>query len=159
MQVVFYVKRKGVCKYRKFCSKFDSKNRQNQPKVRNKEGCTTIHKDVLAKHEPFIMYIGKHQSISMHAMRHQGGNGGANGTSERCCDWCNEVLVLAMQTRDISQLFVTCVQVAKGHEFPFATCMQVTKACYLQDRIQKHATCMLLCPAYSAIEYSRTSIA
>ena len=29
-----------------------------------------------------------------------GGNTGAGDTSERCCDWCNELLVPALQTRD-----------------------------------------------------------
>ena len=37
--------------YCKLCRKFDTKNRQNQSKVWNKEACTTIRKNVLARHE------------------------------------------------------------------------------------------------------------
>ena len=41
---VFYVEGEGM--YCKLCRKFDTKNRQNQSKVWNKEACTTIRKDV-----------------------------------------------------------------------------------------------------------------
>ena len=50
-------------------------------------------------------------------MRHQGGSAGANGTSGRFCDWCNEVLLLTMQTKNISQLFLTSMQLEKEHDY------------------------------------------
>ena len=40
----------------KLCRKFDTKNRQNQAKVWNTEPCTTLRKDVLARHEASAMH-------------------------------------------------------------------------------------------------------
>ena len=36
--------------------KFDTKNRQNQAKIWNTEPCTTLRKDVLARHEASAMH-------------------------------------------------------------------------------------------------------
>ena len=42
--------------YCKLCRTFDTKNCQKQSKIWNKKACTTIHKDVLAKHEASIIH-------------------------------------------------------------------------------------------------------
>ena len=51
---VFYVDGEGM--YCKLCRKFDPKNRKNQAKVWNTEPCTTLRKDVLARHEASAMH-------------------------------------------------------------------------------------------------------
>ena len=51
---VFYIDGEGM--YCKLCRKFDTKNRQNQAKVWNTEPCTTLRKDVLARHEASAMH-------------------------------------------------------------------------------------------------------
>ena len=56
IQVDFYAEGEGLDMYRKPCGKFDTKNRHKQFKVWNKEDCTTICKDVLAKHEAPIIH-------------------------------------------------------------------------------------------------------
>ena len=38
------------------CAENDSKNRQNQSKIWNKEACTTLRKDALAKHKASIKH-------------------------------------------------------------------------------------------------------
>ena len=45
-----------------------------------------------------------------HIVKVQGGNAGAGDTSERCCDWCNEVL------QEIFHPLITSMQVEKEHE-------------------------------------------
>ena len=45
----------------KLCHKYDTKNRQNQSKVWNKEACTTIRKEKLNMRHP--LHTGKHFSI------------------------------------------------------------------------------------------------
>ena len=102
---VFYVEGEGM--YCKLCRKFDTKNRQNQSKVWNKEACTTIRKDVLTKHEASIMHReALEQERACQVVKVRGGIKEAMQEQvvlqERCCDWCNEVLVLAVQTRDSS---------------------------------------------------------
>ena len=47
---VFYVQGEGI-----YC-KFDAKNRQNQSEVWNLEACTTLRRDVLARHEASTMH-------------------------------------------------------------------------------------------------------
>ena len=51
---IFYVEGEGM--YCKLCRKFDTKNRQNQSKVWNREPCKTIRKDALARHEASTMH-------------------------------------------------------------------------------------------------------
>ena len=51
---VFYVDGEGM--YCKLCRKFDTKNRQNQAKVWNTEPCTTVRKEVIARHEASAMH-------------------------------------------------------------------------------------------------------
>jgi len=51
---VFYIDGEGM--YCKLCQKFATKNHQNQAKVWNMEPCTTLRKDVLARHEVSAMY-------------------------------------------------------------------------------------------------------
>ena len=51
---IFYIDGEGM--YCKLCRKFDTKNRQNQAKVWNMEPCTTLRKDVLARHEASAMH-------------------------------------------------------------------------------------------------------
>ena len=51
---VFYIDGEGM--YCKLSRKFDTKNRQNQAKVWNTEPCTTLRKDVLARHEASAMH-------------------------------------------------------------------------------------------------------
>ena len=46
----------GEKTYCKLCCQFDTKNHQNQSKVWNIEACTTIRKDVLARHETSMMH-------------------------------------------------------------------------------------------------------
>ena len=51
---VFYIDGEGM--YCQLCRKFDTKNRQNQAKVWNTEPCTSLRKDVLARHEASAMH-------------------------------------------------------------------------------------------------------
>ena len=51
---VFYVQGEGM--YCKYCRNFDTKNRQNQSKVWHLEACTTLCRNVLARHEASTMY-------------------------------------------------------------------------------------------------------
>ena len=51
---VFNIEGHGM--YCKLCQKFDTRNRQNQSRVWNKELCTTIRKDVLMRHEASMMH-------------------------------------------------------------------------------------------------------
>ena len=46
----------GEGMYCKLCRKFDVKNHQNQSKIWNTEPCTTLRKDMLARHEASAMY-------------------------------------------------------------------------------------------------------
>ena len=79
----FYVEGEGLYMYMycKLCRKFDTKNSQKQSKVWKIEACTTIHKDVLAKHD--ISIIHREALEDKHAcyvVKVQGGNAGAGGT-------------------------------------------------------------------------------
>ena len=42
--------------YCKLCHKFNTRNRQNQSVVWNKEPCVTIRKDMLSRHEGSVMH-------------------------------------------------------------------------------------------------------
>ena len=46
----------GERMYCKLCQKFDARNRQNHTAVWNREACTTLRKDVLARHEASAMH-------------------------------------------------------------------------------------------------------
>ena len=84
--------------YCKLCRKWDTKNRW---KVWNKEAYTTIRKDVLARHEASNMRIeALEQERACQVVKSWGGI--TRAASEKCSDWCNEVPVLAIQTRDSS---------------------------------------------------------
>ena len=52
--LLFCVDGEGM--YCKLCQKFDVKNRQNQSKIWNTEPCTTLRKDMLARHEASAMH-------------------------------------------------------------------------------------------------------
>ena len=51
---VFNVKGEGM--YCKLCRKFGTKNWQNQWRICRREACTTLRKDILAKHEASMMH-------------------------------------------------------------------------------------------------------
>ena len=70
----FYVEGEGMYMYCKFCCNFKTKNHQNQSKVWNKEACTTICKDVPAKHEGSIMHReALEHEHACHVVKVQGG--------------------------------------------------------------------------------------
>ena len=51
---VYYCEGEGM--YCKLCHKFNTRNRQNQSVVWNKEPCVTIRKDMLSRHERSVMH-------------------------------------------------------------------------------------------------------
>ena len=51
---LFHIDGEGM--YCKLCRKFDTKNCQNQLREWNREACTTLCKDVLARHEASMMH-------------------------------------------------------------------------------------------------------
>ena len=105
----------------KICHKFDTKNHLFQYNW-NKEACTTIRKDMLAKYEASIMYgealVHEH---ACHVVKAWGGIKeaiqGQVVLQRNAVLRHNEVFVLAVQTRGSSQVFVTSMKVAKESEY------------------------------------------
>ena len=96
---VFYVEGEGM--YCKYCRKFDTRNRQNQSKVWNLEACTTLRRDVLARHEASTMHkeaIEQERACQIVKARggHQGSNARASDAAKKSCCWCYEVSLLAV---------------------------------------------------------------
>ena len=95
---VFYIDGKGM--YCKLCRKFDTKNRQNQAKIWNKEPCTTIRKDVLARHEASAMHKEAVEQSApvkwLKLMEVSGRQYKAKWHFRKCCYRYNEVPILAL---------------------------------------------------------------
>ena len=57
-----------------YCRKFDTRNRQNQSKVWNLEVCTTLRRDVLARHEASTMHkVALEQERACQIVKARGG--------------------------------------------------------------------------------------
>ena len=81
IQVGFYFEEEGLCVYSKLCHRFDTKNRQKQTKVWNKEACIIYHTQGKAKHEASVTHReALENEHACHVVKVQGGNAGAGGT-------------------------------------------------------------------------------
>ena len=83
----FCVEGVGLYMHCNLCHKYDTKNRQKQSRVWNKEACTTIRKEKLNMRHPLHREALEHEH-ACYVVKVQGGNAGqvVHCTSKRCCD-------------------------------------------------------------------------
>ena len=81
--------------YCKLCHKFNTRNRQNQSVVWNKEPCVTIHKDMLSRYEGSVMH--REALEQEHACKMVRARGGIKEALDKQVTLQRQALIAAMK--------------------------------------------------------------